>query len=282
MPNVQTKRKKKKNRKRKIRRTVTVLLLLIIAAVCLCLFTPFFNISSISVAGNEQVASEDILARCGILENTNIFRINKKASRTSLESLAYLDTIKIKRKLPNKVVIEVTETTASLLFPFMTGYIVTDSTGKVLEQTTDAETWDLPQILGAGVENAEISKKITVQDTVKFGIIVDSIRYLQEKELLPQIRECNFEDISNFRMKMRDGIEIIFGKIEDMDYKLKKLETVLPQVDKSEGSYLDLSTPAKAFYGRNEPAVPATSGEPGTTAELQPDTNQPEGENESD
>ena len=149
MPNVQTKRKKKKNRKRKIRRTVTVLLLLIIAAVCLCLFTPFFNISSISVAGNEQVASEDILARCGILENTNIFRINKKASRASLESLAYLDTIKIKRKLPNKVVIEVTETTASLLFPFMTGYIVTDSTGKVLEQTTDAEAWDLPQILGA-------------------------------------------------------------------------------------------------------------------------------------
>ena len=83
MPNVQTKRKKKKNRKRKIRRTVTMLLLLIIAAVCLCLFTPFFNISSISVAGNEQVASEDILARCGILENTNIFRINKKASRAS-------------------------------------------------------------------------------------------------------------------------------------------------------------------------------------------------------
>lgn len=282
MPNVQTKRKKKKNRKRKIRRTVTVLLLLIIAAVCLCLFTPFFNISSISVAGNEQVASEDILARCGILENTNIFRINKKASRASLESLAYLDTIKIKRKLPNKVVIEVTETTASLLFPFMTGYIVTDSTGKVLEQTTDAEAWDLPQILGAGVENAEISKKITVQDTVKFGIIVDSIRYLQEKELLPQIRECNFEDISNFRMKMRDGIEIIFGKIEDMDYKLKKLETVLPQVDKSEGSYLDLSTPAKAFYGRNEPEMPAASGEPGTTAEPEPDTNQPEGENKSD
>ncbi len=244
---------KKKNRKRKkLRRTILVLLLLTIASACFCLFAPFFNITSIEVEGNAQVTTDEILDRVNIVTGTNIFKLNKKSIQEGLQTLSYLDTVKVSRKLPSTVKITVTESYAELLFPYLTGYLLTDSNGKVLEEISDKTGWELPEILGVSIEKAEISKKITVQDGVKFDIILNCIEYFKEMEQLPLISSFDFTDITNIWVTYREGYRVNFAKFDDMDYKMKMLEAILPQIDRSAGTYIDLTTPSKVFTGREE------------------------------
>ncbi|MBQ4515839.1 MAG: FtsQ-type POTRA domain-containing protein [Clostridia bacterium] len=252
------KKKRKKSRVQRLKRSFILLLLLIIAVSCVCLFAPVFNITEVMVEGNAQVTDEEILDRTSIVVGSNIFKMNKKSVKKGLKSLAYLDTIKISRRLPSKIKISVTESYAELIFPHATGYLVSDSEGKLLEVISDCEGWEVPHILGVEIDNFEISEKISVQDEVKFDIIFDCIRYLKEKGHLSQLKELDFTDISNIWVKYKEGHKVNFAKFEDMEYKMKMLEAIMPQVDRSEGTYIDLTTPSKVFTGKIEPTPEPT------------------------
>lgn len=245
-------KKQKRRKKRKFRRVITVLLLLAIGTISFCLFAPFFHITDITVEGNAQVATEEILDRVNLALGTNLFKISKKSIRNNLSSLAYLDTVQVKRKLPSTVKICVTECYPQLLIPYTSGYLLTTEEGKVLEQVSEDSGWELPLILGLEVENAEISKKITVQDGVKFDIILNCIHYLRENGQLEQIQKLDFSDVTNISAVYREGFRVNFAKFDDMDYKMKMLHAVLPQIDRSPGTYVDLTTPSRVFTGREE------------------------------
>lgn len=257
-------KKRKKRKKGKFRRAAVLLLLLVIGIVSFLLFAPFFHITEITAEGNAQVSEEEILDRVNLALGTNIFKINKKSIRNNLSSLAYLDTVRVKRKLPSTVRICVTECYPQLLLPYAGGYLLTTEDGKVLEQVSEDSGWELPLIVGLEIENAEISQKISVQDGVKFDIILDCIRYLRENGQLEQIQQLDFNDITNISAIYREGFRVNFAKFDDMDYKLKMLNVVLPQVDRSSGTYIDLTTPSKVFTGREEitpSPEPQTEGE---------------------
>ncbi len=246
------KKKRKKSRAQRLRRSFVLLLVLIAAVSSVCLFAPVFNITEVLVEGNAQVTTEEILDRTSIVIGGNIFKMSKNSVKRGLSSLAYLDTIKISRKLPSKVKIKVTECYAELIFPHATGYLVSDINGKLLEVISDCEGWEVPHVIGAEIDNIEISKKISVQDGVKFDIILDCIRYLKEKGHLSQLKKLDFTDISNIWVTYKEGHRVNFAKFEDMDYKMKMLDAILPQVDRSEGTYIDLTTPSKVFTGKEE------------------------------
>ena len=252
------KQKKRMSRAKRLMRSGILLVLLVAIISGVCLFAPFFNITQIKVEGNAQVLTEEILDRAPIVVGTNIFKLNKRTVKKSLASLAYLDKIKVKRRLPSTVRIKVTESYAHLLFPYASGYIVTDEFGKVLEEISDCTGWDLPQVTGVEIEQVKISEKITVQDRVKFDIILDCIEYFNEHGHLENMSVMDFSDITNIWITYKEGFSVNFAKFENMDYKLKMLDAVLPQVDRSEGTYIDLTTPSKVFTGKKEPTPEPT------------------------
>ncbi|MBQ3226409.1 MAG: FtsQ-type POTRA domain-containing protein [Clostridia bacterium] len=245
--------KKKRYKFNKIRGIAVLCLLLATGLLCFCLFSPIFNITNISMHGNAMVSTEEIYERVAYLEGTNIFKINQGKIADTLRPLAYLDTIEIKRNLPSALEIHVTECSAELVFPYMTGYLLTDGKAKVLEEISDHSGWGLPVVYGADITEEKISEKITVQDDVKFDIILNCIDYLKKKEHLPQIRSMDFSDITNIWVTYQDGYRVNFAKFEDMERKMQMLDIVLPQVDRSEGTYIDLTNPSKVFTGKEEP-----------------------------
>lgn len=253
------KQKKRMSRAKRLMRSGILLVLLIAIISGVCLFAPFFNITKIKVEGNAQVLTEEILDRAPIVVGTNIFKLNKRTVKKSLTSLAYLDKIKVKRSLPSTVRIKVTESYAHLLFPYASGYVVTDEAGKVLEEISDCTGWELPQVIGVEIEQVKISEKITVQDRVKFDIILDCIQYFKEHGHLENMSVMDFSDITNIWITYKEGFRVNFAKFENMDYKLKMLDAVLPQVDRSEGTYIDLTTPSKVFTGKKEPTPEPTA-----------------------
>ncbi len=249
--------KQKRKQKQKIRKRRALLLLLLIAAVIsVCLFTPFFNVKTVEVKGNDIVAAEQILEAAAIPENINIFKIRKGSVKRSLLNIPEIDSVKIRRLIPSKVRLEITETKPVMYFSYMTGYVITNEKGRVMSIVDTNEGLNLLNITGLEIKNAEICKKISVQDTDTFDIILNTINSLNRVGLLQEIRSCHFDDMQDVHLYLHDGTKIIFGNLENLDYKLSVLTKVLVQVNRTEGAYIDLTTPERTYYGVKEPEPP--------------------------
>ncbi|MBQ9914839.1 MAG: FtsQ-type POTRA domain-containing protein [Clostridia bacterium] len=229
-----------------------------------CLFTPFFHIKSVEVTGNDYISSEQILETAAVPMDTNIFRINKGHIKKSLLTIPEIENVKIRRILPSKVRLEVSETRPVLLFPYLSGYVVTNETGRVLALVDTKEGLDLIEMSGLEIKTAEIYKKISVQDKVTFDIMLTVIQSLHEKGLLGQIRSCHFDSLADVYLYLNDGTKVIIGKTSDLDYKLSVLSEVLPQIHRTEGAYVDLTIPERTVTGTLEPTpAPEPTQEPG-------------------
>ncbi len=255
--------KQKKKRKRAIRRRRVLLLLLLASAVIsICLFTPLFNVKTVEVTGNELISAEQILQTAAVPQEINIFKISKKNIKKAVLQIPEIETVRVRRRLPAKIRLEVTETRPTMYFPYMTGFAVTNENGRVMALADDAAGLDLLYITGLEIKNAKICEKISVQDTVKFDIILDTIRVLRDAGLLSEIRSCHFDSVTEFYLYLTDGTKVIFGKTTDMAYKISVLSNILPKVNRTEGSYIDLTTPSRAIYGTLDEEPPAETAAP--------------------
>ena len=133
--------RRRQNKKRKIKnkaRSVLITLIAVTAFLALGVtlsLTIFFNITDINVTGSNIYTAEEIVQRSTIEIGENLFLIDTGECITELtESLPYVYEVKITRKLPSTLNIEVTDAT-----PFLAvknkdkTYILTDDRLKVLE-----------------------------------------------------------------------------------------------------------------------------------------------------
>ena len=272
--------KQRIRRKKIIRRRRALLLLLLVAIITgICLFTPFFNVKKVEVKGNSEITSEQITEAAAIIPGTNIFKINKKKVKKSLMTIPEIESVKVRRVLPAKIRLEVTETNAAMYFPYLSGFVLTNTNGRVMALTDTEEELGLLKITGLEIKNAEICKKISVQDTEQFDIIVNTIQAFSRVGLLQELRSCHFDDLSDFTVYLHDGTKLMFGKLakndpKRLEYQLSVLTKVLVQVNRTEGAYIDLTTPERTVYGVAEPEpAPEPEGEETETEETASEEN---------
>ena len=139
----------KQKRKRKIKRFLkwTSLICIIAGGTTFALVSPIFNIQEIEVIGNNIVTSETIESISEINKEQNIFKFFNKKVVENVKKNPYIETAKVKRKLPNKVQIQVEERERTFNIEFMNGYAYINNQGYILE--ISQEKLDLPVIQGA-------------------------------------------------------------------------------------------------------------------------------------
>ncbi len=241
----------KYKRKMKIRRIVALCVLGVVIALCVCLFTPIFGITEISVSGNLNVAAADIIGTSGIEKGENIFRINTKRAERALKEISYVAAVEVKRKFPARVVIEITESKADVIYDMPTEFIVTTIEGRVLQKTVDVSEIPAPIVKGVTVSKAEPAGFIETENPEVTGVNLEYIKCFYDSDYWSEIDEFNVSDPSNFMMIMRSGMRVTFGKIETIEglkRKIKMLDAIVPQIKPTERSYLDLTTD-KGYFG---------------------------------
>lgn len=135
-------RRKRRRRPGKFRRALHALsravLLLLLTAAAIVMMTIFFKVNTISVEGAEKYSAEEITNALDISKGDNLYLWNKmKVQEHLLEKLPYLDSVRIRRHLPDALVLTVTECRAAAAVKAEDGsYYYISSTGKILEQST--------------------------------------------------------------------------------------------------------------------------------------------------
>ena len=221
-------RVQRKKRKLRFYRNILLILILIGLIIFWSLRTRFLQIREISIEGNNRIPMEDIIEKSGIELGDNIIRTSSGKVREKIMDLPYSEDIRVRKKLPGTVEIEVKEREPYLQFQYNYSYGVIDREGIVLEYTIRKNS-DIPDVKGLQWNHVNPGESIL---ETPLGIeIADILGDDQVAEIVLKIREVGYEDKDNIKFNLFNGMTVEFGPLHNVKYKLRVLDEIVQDLE---------------------------------------------------
>ena len=222
-------RRRKNKRKKLIIRAVLGGTFLVAGLVVALLL--FFNINKISVTGDGVYSSEEIIRVSEIEIGDNLIFLSKnRINKLITEKLPYVGSVKLKRRLPAHLEIQVTKTDAVFGIAQDGFYTLLDRDGKVLETNVEYIGTDKTLLNAGKVVSAVVGEKIVLENEKSFPRIED-VYETCEKVGLQDITEINITELHNIKVVYQGRITLELGKT-DGDRLSKKLAFGKAAIDK--------------------------------------------------
>lgn len=108
-----------------------------------------FKLNNLTVTGREQTKADDILAAVDVEQGAPILTIDLASAREALESLPWIERVRVERQLPDTIHIEIKERKAFALWQREGRYTLVDVAGNPIVDVP-GQYGNLPLIVGAG------------------------------------------------------------------------------------------------------------------------------------
>lgn len=208
----------------------------------------FFRIASIEVFGNTYYSAQEIREVCGVHEGDNLLFLSRgEIAGNIMANLRYVESVRVTRDLPDRVILTVTE--------FPATYAVLDQGGNYYLITAEGEAVE-------AVDAGEAAKHILVEEiTINTPVIGDAVEVetgstgaqarkqamldllqaLEAADLVKMVRSVQIPSAGALSLEYQDRFTVTLGNAERLDYKLEFLKEVISrQKDYATGS-IDLS-----------------------------------------
>lgn len=195
--------KKEKKRRKKIKRIKFVLkiflLLCVIAGIIVFAFTsPIFNIKDIKVINNSQITSENIISLSGIKTGENLFKFSSIKAQNGIKENPYIESVKVNRKFPNTIEIDVKERTATYSVDFLGKYAYINNQGYILEISEDSK--NMPIILSVSTPEEQINagNRLNEEDLEKLEDVLKITAVMTENNLNDKVTSIDIKDKNEY------------------------------------------------------------------------------------
>jgi len=190
--------------------------------------TIFFKVDTIEVTGSSRYDAAELKAGLSIRKEDNLFLWNKiKDGEALLEKFPYLDTVEIRRELPDTIIVTVTETTAVLAVLSDTGYFLVNERGKVLEQSAD--TQGLPVAFGVSLLGYHPGQTVTHTSDAFADALLTVLEALHAEDMLADVDFVNLQSLTDIRVGYGGRFDIRFGTVDRMAYKAQYVNRVITE-----------------------------------------------------
>lgn len=225
------KKKKKETKKqgiiKKILKWTTIIIVLVVALV-LFIMSPLFNVTEVIVLGNNGVPTETIISLSQIEIGGNIYKTSKEIIRRRIKENAYIESVEVRRKLPNKIEIEVKERKTSYMLEYGGSYIYINNQGYILEVAN--EKLDVPIIEGCttNTEELQAGNRLNREDLTRLEMILKIMESKESNEILEKINRINIENKQNYTLKMEEEKKTVYlGSASNLSSRMLYLKAVL-------------------------------------------------------
>lgn len=224
--------KKRKRRNKKIKKIlkIVVLLLIIIGGTTFAMVSPIFNIKDIKVLNNEKIASDTIISLSGLTSSQNIFRFSNLQVENKIKENPYIEDVKINRKLPSTIEIEVTERKHDYSVSFMGKYAYINNQGYILEISDDSQGKVI--IYGTTTSEEEITpgKRLNEEDLEKMTDVIRITDIATENNLIDKVTSIDISNKNDYIIYMEsEQKNIHIGDISNISNKMLYIIAILEQ-----------------------------------------------------
>ena len=230
-PEEERKRRIRKEKRLKIIKAILkiILFIAIIAGIAaFLLVSPVFNINEISVSGNNKIQATEIESLSQLNIEQNIFRFSKETVKNNIKQNAYIDSVEIKRKLPNKIEINVTERTPAYQIKFGNAFAYIDEKGNILE--INEEDLKLPLITGykTQVEDFKAGNMMQEEDFTKLDTVNSIIRVSKSNEIYDMITSIDITNDEEYKVEFKgEGKTAYLGDASNINDRILLLKEIL-------------------------------------------------------
>lgn len=228
----QEKRRKKRNKIIK----VFALLFLVIGTITFAMVSPLFNITKITVTGNNQISNEEIISLSGIQLNSNLFRISNLKTINSIKQNAYVNEVTINKKLPNTIEISIIEREPSYILEYGNGYVYINNQGYMLEISSIKK--ELPIIIGTSTskENYSAGSRLNEEDLIKLGTVIKIMNAAQSNDIANLITTIDISDSDNYTLYLESEKKTAYlGDCSNLETRMLYLVGILEKEKNVEG-----------------------------------------------
>lgn len=193
-----------------------LLSMLVICAAIVAALTLFFRVEEVRVSGQERYTAEEVLQASGVKQGDNLFLLNKyDLAGRIVEELPYIEELRISRKLPDTLLIDVTECGRPMGIE-QDGYLwLVSSRGKIVDQLTPEENADLGRITGCQLLAPSVGGRLALatEYSDQQASLLELLSALAEAEMLEQVDGIRLDDLSMIRMDYdgRFTVELPYG-----------------------------------------------------------------------
>lgn len=235
--------RKKKKRVFKII-TIFVVIGLIITSIYLLLTLEEFKLKSINLNETEKYSKDEIIQKADLEIGKNTFISFFTCDRKTVTTLPYVESIKLKIKMPNQIDIEVVERTGKYYAYDKDNNIFykLSEDGYILE-SVDINSKTQNEILVTGItfdNEVMLGKKINDTDLSKLGVYKKIEEEFKNSKINGNITKVSFEN-SLTTITINDKLNVIFPNDTDLEYKMSFLKGILAKIGESSVGVIDMT-----------------------------------------
>ncbi len=225
---------------------------LAICAVIVVALTMFFKADAVLVSGNVRYTEEQVREASGLSLGDNLFLLNRrKAARRVTEALPYIENVHISARLPDTLVIEVTECGAALAIPQGETVWVMSVSGKLVG--AEAEAGGLPVVQGCELLAPSVGGAVALgtEQRERQDSLLALAAALDRAGALEQVQAIRLESASEIVMDYGNRFAVKMRYGADYDKMLRFIDKVLSQLESNETGIIDLTTDGEALVQRD-------------------------------
>lgn len=230
--------KEKQIRKLNVKKIIISIVIVLFIALCGTIYyltTPVFNIANIRVYGNEKNSVDTYISLSGLCINeTNIFAFTDKSIEKRIKENAYVQEIRIERKLPNIVELYITERKVDYQINYLNSYVYLNNQGYILEINEEEKDVLIIDGLTSLSDNIKVGQRLSNEDLIKLDTILKVTNYLKYNSVESKLTKVDATDEENYILEFAKEEKIAY--IGDSSYITEKMTAVEKILEAEEGN----------------------------------------------
>lgn len=211
---------------------------LIIFILLLLMLSPWLNIETIEVNGLKKVDQNQMIKDLELDKETNLLSFSKMKADYILTKNNYIESVKIKKVYPNKIIFNVKERELAGYVPYVNDYLYIDKNGFVVDiKPTYSEK--LPIIKGLQFDNFTLGQTLKVENQDAFNIVMRFTNAIEGKEITSDILELNVSDLDDIHLYI-GAIDVLLGNGDDIHIKINTLIEIMKKIPLDQKGFLDI------------------------------------------
>lgn len=230
-------RRNRRRRRGSLGPLLRVLSVLLTAVAVVAALTLFFKVDQVVVSGNSRYSAKEIIEVSGVEQGDNLILMDKYHIAEKLYTeLPYITEVRINRKLPDVLMVEVVETQAVAAIKGGSSTWLMDSGGKLLEVVSASMAKKYITLEGLTAESPAISGKLKLgeESPISAQRLLELMQALKQWGMLEQTTSLDASD-PDYMVLSYDGrfqVEMFYDA--DFDFKLNCLQAAVAQLEPNE------------------------------------------------
>lgn len=188
---------------------------------------PLFRVKTILVEGTSRLDQETVVSLSGLQTGDQFYGIRLKEVADNIEKHPYIRNAILDRKGFSTINIVVREREEYAIIPYMGSYIYLDQERVVLNVTDGILDSNLCLVTGIKFISFQTGQPAQVQNEASLETAYQILSAAREAEILDMISEINIDETGQVKVVTFNGIEALFGYMENPAYSVLALKEAL-------------------------------------------------------